>query len=123
MSPAFYNLHGIRVLACEADGPKLDRDAIALIGEALGQGAKLVLIPAERLEDDFFRLRTGVAGAFLQKFVTYGVKVAIVGDISRHMQASSALRDFVAESNRGGYVWFAETVEELQSRHLPFFNT
>ena len=58
--------------ACAAEGKKLrsDRDAVDLIGEA--HGRDLILIPAERLDDDFFHLRTGVAGAFLQKFVTYG---------------------------------------------------
>lgn len=82
-----------------------------------------MVIPAERFEDDFFRLRTGVAGAFLQKFVTYGVRVAILGDISRHLEASSALRDFVYESNRGRQIWFVGTEEDLRSRQLSSFNT
>ena len=82
-----------------------------------------MVIPAERFEDDFSRLRTGVAGAFLQKFVTYGVRVAILGDISRHLEASSALRDFVYESNRGRDIWFVGTQEELRSRQLSSFNT
>ena len=102
--------------SCAAEGTKLrsDRDAVDLIGES--RGADVILIPAGRLDEDFFRLRTGVAGAFLQKFVTYGRRVAIVGDISRHMEESSALRDFVFEANRGDHVWFVETVEDLERR-------
>ena len=121
----FIELHGTRVLACAPEGKKLlaERDAVELIGETLGQEAGLVVIPAERFEDDFFRLRTGVAGAFLQKFVTYGVRVAILGDISRHLEASSALRDFVYESNRGRQIWFVGTEEDLRSRQLSSFNT
>lgn len=101
---------------CAAEGRRLrsDRDAVDLIGEA--QGADLIVIPAERLEEDFFRLRTGVAGAFLQKFATYHRRVAILGDISRHVQESTALRDFVVEANRGDHVWFVETIEELERR-------
>jgi hypothetical protein len=91
-----------------------DRDAVDLIGEA--QGCGLILIPAERLDGDFFRLRTGIAGQFLQKFVTYGRRVAILGDISRYAEESSALRDFVVEANRGDHIWFVETIEELERR-------
>jgi hypothetical protein len=39
------------------------------------------LIPAERLDQDFFCLRTGVAGALLQKFATYGKRVWFARDI------------------------------------------
>lgn len=103
---------------CARDGKKLrnDRDAVDLIGEALAQGAGLIVIPAERLDEDFFRLRTRVAGQILQKFVTYGRRVAIVGDISRHVAESSALRDFVVESNRGSHIWSVENMEEIERR-------
>ena len=59
----------LRMLECAPEGEKLksERDAIELIGEAGRQGASLVLIPAERLDDDFFRLRTGIAGAIVQR--------------------------------------------------------
>jgi hypothetical protein len=92
------------------------RDATDLIGEALRRGERMVVIPAERLDEDFFRLRTGVAGAFLQKFVTYRVRVAIVGDIAAHIEKSDALRDFVRESNRGDHVWFVADLNELEAR-------
>jgi hypothetical protein len=106
----------VSYFACAAEGKKLrsERDAVDLMCEA--QGSDLILIPAERLDDDFFRLRTGVAGAFLQKFVTYGRRVAILGDISRHIDGSPALRDFVVEANRGDHVWFVETIEDFEKR-------
>jgi hypothetical protein len=101
-----------------ATGGKLrsEREATDLIGEALGRGARLVAIPVDRFEDDFFRPRSGLAGSFLQKFLTYGIPAAIVGDISRFLEESSALRDFVYESNRGGHILFVNSVEELESR-------
>ena len=63
-----------------------------MIGAARGESASLVALPVERLHEDFFRLRTGVAGEFVQKFVTYRVRLAIVGDIARHLSESEALR-------------------------------
>ncbi len=111
-----YELHGTPVYECAAEGNRLrnDRDAVDVMSEAWGHNAALLVIPVERLDDDFFRLSTGVAGAIIQKFVNY--RVAIVGDISRHLAESSSLRAFVYEANRGSYLWFAPTVEELDQR-------
>jgi hypothetical protein len=108
------------LMVCPVDGRKLrnDRDAVELIGEALQAGAEMVVLPVERLDEDFFRLRTRVAGEFIQKFVTYGMRLAIVGNISPYLADSSALRDFVYESNRGRDLWFVANREELDQRLL-----
>lgn len=90
-----------------------ENDALEVIGEALGQQAALVVIPVARLAPDFFRLRTGFAGAMLQKFTNYNLRVAIVGDISAYTEKSLPLRDFVHESNRRGQVRFLPSDAEL----------
>lgn len=69
-----------------------------------------------RLDGDFFQLKTRIAGEMLQKFVTYQVRVAILGDISAHLDQSSALRDFVRECNRGDQIWFVADQAELAAR-------
>ena len=113
-----YELHGVRVLECAPDETRLrsDRDAVDLIGRAFENRAALIVVPVECLDDDFFRLRTRVAGEIVQKFVTYRRRVVIVGDISRHLAESSALRAFVSESNRGKDLWFLASLEELGKR-------
>ena len=118
MAPAPYNLRGVRILACPPEGQKLqsEGDALELITDAGQQGAGLVVIPVERLAEDFFQLRTGIAGALLQKFATSRLRVAIIGDISWHLAQSRALRDFVMEANRGTDVWFLANLEELSDR-------
>ncbi|MFB7474528.1 DUF4180 domain-containing protein [Kitasatospora sp. NPDC056184] len=96
------------VLRLPAEGPVV-RDAGAgtdLLGEAFGHGAEWLVVPAARLGEEFFTLRTRVAGEIAQKFVQYRVGLAVVGDISRYTGASGALRDFVRESNRGRHLWF-----------------
>jgi len=115
---AAHDLHGFQVFECPAEGPPLrsDRDATDLIGTARSHGASLIAIPTSRLDDDFFQLRTRIAGEILQRFVTYRVRVAIVGDISRHLSDSSALRDFVRECNRGDQIWFVSDLAELARR-------
>jgi hypothetical protein len=113
-----YELCGVRVLECAAEGPqpRSDRDAVEIIGSALREGAVLVVIPAVRLGDDFFRLKTRVAGEIVQKFVTYRRGLVIVGDISGYVSESEALRDFVYECNRGSRIWFVEDMKALEAR-------
>jgi hypothetical protein len=108
-------MHGLPVLVLPPDGPHLqtDRDAVDLVGKAIEYGAEVLVVPAERLSDDFFTLRTRLAGEFVQKFVNYRLRLAILGDISGHLAKSSALRDFVAETNRGDQLWFVATLNEL----------
>lgn len=102
-------------LALASDGPLIstEGDANDVIGDAFGQGADLVVIPVGRLSPEFFRLSSGLAGAVLQKFTNYQLRVAIIGDISSYTENSAPLRDFVRESNRSGQVRFLRTADEL----------
>jgi hypothetical protein len=115
------NLHGTTVLRCAPDGPPLDGESAALdlIGDAMGRDAQLVAVPAERVPEEFFQLRSGIAGAIAQKFVNYRLRLAVVGDVSRHTAESQALRDFVHETNQGGPVWFLPTFGDLEERLRP----
>ncbi|MDQ0892878.1 DUF4180 domain-containing protein [Agromyces ramosus] len=113
---------GIRVLHLEAEGEPISTpdDASDLVGTAWSHNASLIAVPVERLDPEFFRLRSGVAGEITQKLVNYRLRLAVVGDISEHVEASGALRDFVWESNMGEHVWFvddeAALTEKLASR-------
>jgi hypothetical protein len=118
MSDQTYELHGVRVLECAAEGKQLrsERDAVDLVGVAWQHKASFIVIPVARLADDFFQLKTRIAGEMIHKLSTYKLRVAIVGDISRHLEESSALRDFVYETNRGNQVWFVADQVELEKR-------
>lgn len=115
---AIRNLGGHAVYWCSPTGNPIARegDALDLIGEAFGQEAGWLAIPVDRLSPDFFHLRTGVAGAFVQKLINYRLRVAFVGDLTRQLEASEALAAFVIESNRGSHVWFVEDEAALAAR-------
>jgi hypothetical protein len=115
-----YDLHGVHVRQCAADGAPIRtaRDATDLISEAWEERAKVLAIPVERLHPDFFQLSSGVAGEIVQKFATYKMRVAIVGDISRYVDESTSLRDFVREANRGDQLWFVAKREEIAEHML-----
>jgi hypothetical protein len=112
-------ISGTRVLEVPADGAPLgsDQDARDLIGEAWGHGEiALIAVPAARLHPDFLKLRTGMAGEFLQKMQNYGLRFAVVGDISSAVATSQPLRDFVYESNKVGRMLFVADANELAER-------
>lgn len=69
-----------------------------------------VIIPKQVLSDDFFELKTGLAGEILQKFTNYQLKLAIIGDFSQ--VESKSLRDFIRESNERRQVNFVGSWEE-----------
>lgn len=108
---------GVMVLHCDPDGPRIatEADALDLIGAAFA-GAELVAVPAERLDASFFTLGSRFAGEVMQKFVNYRLRLAVVGDISTHLAASSALRALVDESNRADHVWFVADLAALDAR-------
>jgi len=118
ISATSFILHGVQIYACAAAGKKLrtGRDATDMMSEGFEHQAEVLAIPAERFDEDFYRLRTGVAGEIVQKFMRYGGRVAVVGDISQYIAASDAFRDFVRETNRGNTFWFVANIEELGTR-------
>jgi hypothetical protein len=113
-----YELRGVRIAEFPKIGDRLgtDRQAVGMISEASACQPEVIVIPVELLTDDFFHLKTRVAGEVLQKFVTYRKRVVILGDISGRLRESSALRDFVYECNAGREIWFMTRLEELDQK-------
>ena len=108
---------GVPVLVCDPAGPPVTttEQALDLIGAAFA-GAEMVALPADRLDPRFFSLGTRFAGEIMQKFVNYRLRLAVVGDISTHLSASSALRALVEESNSADHVWFVPDLDALDGR-------
>ena len=70
-------------------------DLVALCGE---HDTNLLMLHSEAISDDFFRLKTGVAGNVLQKFINYHVKaVAVIPD---ERVNTGKFKDMVIEANR-----------------------
>lgn len=112
---AILHRHGnLAILELPAEGTLLG--ALDVIGETYGQDVDWVAIPASRLPDAFFRLRSGILGEFTQKFVNYRLKLAILGDVSRHVETSEAFAAYVAETNRQGQLRFVDDMPALLAR-------
>lgn len=72
------------------------------------------VVKKEAIAEEFFALRSGLAGEVLQKFVNYHMKLAIVGDFSGY--SSKALQDFIYESNKGNSIFFVPDESEALQR-------
>ena len=110
--------NGVRVLAVPADGPTVgdETSALDVIGDAFGARAEVVSLPVALLSPEFFRLRSGVAGAVVQKFVTYRLRLVVVGDPGHHGPTTGPVDDWMREANRGRELWFVADQDELDRR-------
>jgi uncharacterized protein DUF4180 len=118
MTAQLIEVAGERCLIIDREGAVV-RDAGGardLIEEAMNDRASMIVVPVIRLDPAFFQLRSGLAGEVLQTAMNYGYKFAVVGDISAHIAASDALRDFVIESNRGREIFFVPDMQALEER-------
>ena len=69
-----------------------------------------MIINKECLSEDFFELRTGLAGQIMQKFINYEMALAIVGEFEHYERES--LRAMIYESNKGNKIVFKSTEVE-----------
>lgn len=73
-----------------------------------------IVIHKALLSEEFFDLKTRLAGEILQKFINYQVKAAVVGDFSSY--TSRSLRDFIYECNQGKDVFFVADEQQAVER-------
>ena len=67
-------------------------------------GYNRIILNKSSITEDFFHLKTRLAGEILQKFINYDVKLAIVGDFS--VYTSESLKAFIYECNKGKDIFF-----------------
>ena len=119
MADSVRHIEETAVLLVDAEGAPLrtDQDAVDLIGSAGWYGpVSWVVVPVRRFDAGFFQLSTRIAGEIVQKFVNYRLGLAILGDVSEYVAASTALRDYVTETNRGRHVWFVPDLADFTTR-------
>lgn len=73
-------------------------------------GCNRMILNKSAICEDFFDLKTRLAGDILQKFINYHTKIAIIGDFSTY--SSRSLKDFIYESNNGRDIFFLANEEQ-----------
>jgi PadR family transcriptional regulator, regulatory protein AphA len=94
-----------------------EQDALDIAAYCWENETENLLLNHGNLPDEFFNLRTGLAGAALQKFSNYRIKAAAVVD---PLKIKGRFNDLVRELNRGGYFRVFEKRTDAESWLLKF---
>ena len=90
------------------------QEVLNVICDLASYSCRRIIINEKNFHNDFFQLKTGLAGEILQKFSNYNVKLAIVGDFSKY--ESKSLKDFIRESNKGNMIYFVDSLDSALIR-------
>jgi hypothetical protein len=90
------------------------QDALDIMAESNYRSSWKIIMYEKNIISDFFDLKTGIAGEILQKFSTYNVQLAIVGDFTKY--PGNSLKDFIFESNRLGRINFVNSTSEAKEK-------
>lgn len=106
------DVNGRAVLELVGEGPVIgaDQDALDLLALCSEHQAHCLMASTSLFQDDFFRLKTGLAGAFLQKLVNYQVRLALVRQPEQKIKGK--FMEFISESNQGGHFAVLENRDE-----------
>ncbi len=94
------DLKYIEVYSC-TEPIKTEQDALELIAVCGECGTNLLMLHSEAVSEDFYTLKTGVAGKVLQKFVNYYIKLALV--VPDERLNTGKFKEMASEPNRGNH--------------------
>jgi PadR family transcriptional regulator AphA len=89
----------VYVKCISADTPlSREQDALDLITLCAENDTNLLMLHGGALSEDFFNLRTRIAGGIMQKLTSYNVTTALILDEMIH---EGRFKELAAESNKG----------------------
>lgn len=106
---------GKRYLYLTSSGSLIHReqDALDIISLCAEHDTNAVILDGDILSDEFVRLRTGLAGAVLQKFGTYNIKAAVA--IKGGQNFPERFKEMVSEHSTGNTFRIFTNLEDATS--------
>jgi hypothetical protein len=100
------------IIECLPDGIPLrtETDILGLIGFCGEHLCGSVLVHAGVLPDEFYDLKTGLAGELLQKLVNYRITAAFI--VEAEKAGSGRFYEMMIEANRGRQFFFCQEREQ-----------
>ncbi len=89
-----------------------ENDALDLIALCWEHETSALMIHYATLSEDFFKLKTKVAGSIIQKFINYGIKAAII--IPLETIQKGRFKEMTIETNKGNHFRLYESKEEAE---------
>ena len=89
-----------------------ENDALDLIALCWEHEANALMIHYATFSEDFFKLKTKVAGNIIQKFINYGIKAATI--IPQETIQKGRFKEMAMETNKGNHFRLYESKEEAE---------
>jgi len=89
-----------------------ENDALDLIALCWEHEAHLIMIHYTALSEDFFKLKTKVAGNIIQKFINYGIKAATI--MPQDTIQKGRFKEMAMETNKGNHFRMYEDKVEAE---------
>ena len=89
-------------------------DAVDLLGNLYYSDYDSIIIHEKNIGSAFFNLKTGMAGAILQKFANFRVRLIVIGHFEKY--ESQHLKQLILECNKGKQVNFVGSIAEALNR-------
>jgi DNA-binding PadR family transcriptional regulator len=86
-----------------------EREALDIIAHAGENDLNSVMISSECLSPEFFKLKSGTAGAILQKFINYSIKVVIL--IQNLDAYGIRFKELIGEANKNNQYCFVTSID------------
>jgi hypothetical protein len=113
MKYVHHHINGQSIAELSANGVVLST-AQQFLQMIMDSSAEGIIVHQENIDEQFFDLRSGLAGEMLQKVVNYRLRLAIVGDFS--IFESNSLKAFIYESNKSNTIAFVNSIEDALIR-------
>lgn len=85
-------------------------DPVAVVTACFEHDARGLLVDEHALPEAFFDLRTGMAGALVQRLSLYGIRMAVV--VAEPARYTRSFQAFLREANRGTQFRFFQQRED-----------
>ncbi|GAB6930637.1 DUF4180 domain-containing protein [Paenibacillus sp. JCM 10914] len=89
-----------------------ENDTLDLISLCWEHETNALMIHYAALSEDFFKLKTKLAGNMIQKFTNYGIKAAAI--ISQETIQTGRFKEMAMETNKGNHFRLYESKEEAE---------
>ncbi|MBP1991641.1 DUF4180 domain-containing protein [Paenibacillus eucommiae] len=89
-----------------------ENDALDLVALCWEHETYALMIHYTALSEDFFKLKTKLAGNMIQKFINYGIKAAVI--IPQETIQTARFKEMAMETNKGNHFRLYESKEEAE---------
>lgn len=109
------NKNNSKYIEFDSDSRKLssEQDVLDYISICMENSVYTIMLHSNILSEDFFILKTGLAGMVLQKFINYNIKAAVI--IEDEEKFNERFKEMIMEANKGNHFRTFKEIEAAET--------